>query len=203
VTEYVDIALLALLAVTGVALMRIRDLLAVVILGGIYSLLSALLWLVMDSPDVAFTEAAVGVGISTVLMLGALSLVGREEAPARHSRLIPLLVVLVTGATLTWGMLDVPPFGAADNPVQGHINIRYVEESGEETGVPNTVTSVLASYRGYDTMGESTVIFTAGVGVLLLLAGTARRRRGSAEEDAEAGDEDADAGDEVEGAGAT
>lgn len=195
-TEYVDITLLALLAVTGVALMRLTDLLAVVILGGIYSLLSALLWLVMDSPDVAFTEAAVGVGISTVLMLGALTLVGREERPPSHSRLLPLLVVLVTGATLTWGMLDVPPFGAADNPVQGHINIRYVEDSGEETGVPNVVTSVLASYRGYDTMGESTVIFTAGVGVLLLLAGRARRRGGA---DGEEGvEEDFGEGDDEE-----
>lgn len=198
-TEYIDITLLALLAVTGVALMRITDLLAVVILGGVYSLLCALLWLVMDSPDVAFTEAAVGVGISTVLMLGALALVGKEEKPPRHSRILPFLVVLVTGATLVYGMLDVPPFGEADNPVQEHVNIRYVEESGEETGVPNIVTSVLASYRGYDTMGESTVIFTAGVGVLLLLAGRARRRRDEAEDDlGEGGETDADYREETE-----
>ena len=48
--------------------------------------------------------------------------------------------------------------------------------------MPNIVTSVLASYRGYDTMGELAVIFTAGVGVMLLLGGTARRRRGKRED---------------------
>ena len=46
--------------------------------------------------------------------------------------------------------------------------------------VPNVVTSVLADYRGYDTLGETTVIFTAGIGVLLLLKGRRRRRTTSA-----------------------
>jgi multicomponent Na+:H+ antiporter subunit B len=50
---------------------------------------------------------------------------------------------------------------------------RYLNDSLGETGVPNVVTSVLASYRGYDTLGETTVVFTAGAGVIALL----RRRR--------------------------
>ena len=45
----------------------------------------------------------------------------------------------------------------------------YIIESGNEIGIPNLVTSVLASYRGYDTLGEITVIFTACIGVLILL----------------------------------
>ncbi|MDI6810253.1 MAG: hypothetical protein QMD80_00985 [archaeon] len=51
--------------------------------------------------------------------------------------------------------------------------IRYIEEGEHETEVPNMVTYILADYRGYDTLGETTVIFTAGVSVILLL-----RRRG-------------------------
>ncbi|MEA1999943.1 MAG: hydrogen gas-evolving membrane-bound hydrogenase subunit E [Euryarchaeota archaeon] len=47
--------------------------------------------------------------------------------------------------------------------------IRFVEEGEDETLVPNMVTYILADYRGYDTLGETTVIFTAGVAVLLLL----------------------------------
>jgi multicomponent Na+:H+ antiporter subunit B len=54
---------------------------------------------------------------------------------------------------------------------------RYLEESGAEIGLPNVVTSVLASYRGYDTLGETTVIFTAGIGVLLLLGGRRKEKR--------------------------
>lgn len=174
--SFVDLVLLALLAVTGIAVIRLRNLFAVVILSGIYSLLSAGLFVTMDAPDVAFTESAVGVGISTVLMLGALALVGHEEAPARRSRLLPLAVVLVTGATLIYGMDDVPPFGEPDNPVQQHVVPRYIVEQPEEIGVDNIVSAVLASYRGYDTMGETAVIFAAGVGVLVLLTGTRQRR---------------------------
>jgi multicomponent Na+:H+ antiporter subunit B len=85
-------------------------------------------------------------------------------------------VVFVTGAFLVYGTLDMPAFGAAENPVHGHVVPRYLEESGTEIGIPNVVTSVLASYRGYDTLGETAVIFTAGMGVLVLL-GSARRLR--------------------------
>ena len=67
--------------------------------------------------------------------------------------------------------LDLPPFGAADTPMHTHVAPHYLAKSIEETLVPNVVTSVLASYRGYDTLGETTVIFAAGVGVLLLLKG--------------------------------
>ena len=52
---------------------------------------------------------------------------------------------------------------------QEHIKPYYIERGIEETGVPNIVTAVLASYRGYDTLGEVIVIFTAGIGVVLLI----------------------------------
>ncbi|MEX2582472.1 MAG: DUF4040 domain-containing protein [Gemmatimonadota bacterium] len=170
-TEFIDIALLALLVLTGVAVMRIRNLFGVVILFGIYSLLSAGLFVTMDAPDVAFTESAVGVGVATVLLLAALSLVGHEEKPQTRSRVLPLTVVIMTGAVLMYGMLDIPPFGEPTNPAQMHVAPRYLVEQREEVDVDNAVGAVLASYRGYDTMGETAVIFTAGVGVLLLLAG--------------------------------
>lgn len=174
----VDIALLALLAVAALAIIRTRNLFSAVMLAGIYSLVSAALFTTLDAVDVAFTEAAVGAGISTVLFLGTLSLVGWEEKKPAHQPILPALVVLVTGAALVYGTLDLPPFGAADNPIhESEVARRYIDESGHEIGVPNIVTSVLASYRGYDTMGETTVIFTALVGVLLLIARGPRPRR--------------------------
>ena len=84
--------------------------------------------------------------------------------------LLPLILVTITGAILVYGTVDLPPFGAADNPVHQHIAPHYLIESEDEIGIPNVVTSVLGSYRGYDTMGEVTVVFAAAVGVLLLLA---------------------------------
>ena len=80
--------------------------------------------------------------------------------------------MLITGAALLYGTLDMPRFGDADAPIHRHVAPRYIRDSGTEIGVPNIVTSVLASYRGFDTLGEVTVIFTAGIGVLLLLGGT-------------------------------
>jgi len=113
----------------------------------------------------------VGAGISTVLLLGTLALVGHEEQKPKHTPILPLFVVLVTGAILVYGTSELPPFGAADNPAHLHVAPHYIEESEHEVGhIPNVVTSVLASYRSYDTMGETAVIFTAMVGVLLLLS---------------------------------
>lgn len=169
--QLVDVVLLVLLAITGIAVIRTRNLFVAVMLAGIYSLLSAGLFVVMDAVDVAFTEAAVGAGISTVLMLGTLALVGYKESAPTHKPILPLFVVLVTGGILVYGTAEIPPFGGADNPAHKHVAAHYIHDSEEEIGhIPNVVTSVLGSYRGYDTMGETAVIFTAMVGVLLLLS---------------------------------
>jgi multicomponent Na+:H+ antiporter subunit B len=172
----IDFVQLAFLAITAMAIIRIRSLFAVIMLFGIFSLLSAGFFVVMDAPDVAFTEAAVGAGISTVLMLATLAITkSLEEKRPSHRPWLPLVVVLITGAALVYGTLDIPSFGDPDAPAHGHVAPRYLERGAVETGVPNIVTAVLASYRGFDTMGEVSVIFTAGIGVLLLLGGRSRR----------------------------
>ena len=188
ITTLHDILLLALLLATTVAIARLRDLVAVVILLGLYSLLMASVWVVLDAVDVAFTEAAVGAGITTFLLLAAVALVGHEEKAPKRKALAPLVIVAATGAALLYATADMPPFGAADNPVQRHVAPRYIEDSPSETGIPNMVTSVLTSYRGYDTLGETTVIFTAGVAVLVLLGGR-RRREDEATDEGGAGEE--------------
>ncbi len=177
----VDIVLLVFLAVVGIGIVRLHNLFAVVMLSGIYSLVMAGVFVLLDAVDVAFTEAAVGAGISTVLMLGTLSLTkSRERIPVRVS-IVPLLIVAATGAALIYGTADLPAFGDPDAPANRHVVPRYLNESEVEIGIPNVVTSVLASYRGYDTLGEVTVIFTAGIGVMLLLAGGVKRARGGRE----------------------
>jgi len=147
-----------------------KDLLAVVMLLGIYSLLSASFFVAMDAVDVAFTEASVGAGISTLLMLVVISITGRAEHPSRHKPLLALAVVTVTGSLLIYATLDMPYFGSAEAPIHQHVAPRYINDSMQEIGVPNIVTSVLASYRAFDTFGEVAVIFTAGMGVLALLS---------------------------------
>ena len=156
--------------VVAFAIVRMKDLLAVVMLLGIYSLLSASFFVAMDAVDVAFTEASVGAGISTLLMLVVISMTGRSEHPSRHKPLLALTVVTVTGSLLIYATLDMPYFGSAEAPIHQHVAPRYINDSMQEIGVPNIVTSVLASYRAFDTFGEVVVIFTAGMGVLALLS---------------------------------
>lgn len=148
-------------------------------LAGIYSFISAALLTYLDAVDVAMTEAAVGAGITTVLLLLTMTLTGAEEAAPAYPRrrLLPKLVVLATGACLIYGTLDMPHFGDPDNPVHTHVAPRYLAQADTEIGIPNVVTAVLASYRGYDTLGEVAVVFTAAIGVLLLLGVERHARR--------------------------
>ena len=158
--------------------MRLRSLFATAMLTGIYSFLGASWMLLLDAPDVAFTEAAVGAGISTVLILATLALTSHEEKRSESKHGLALLLVIVTGAALFYGTFDMPYYGDPNAPIHRHVAPRYIEDSPAEVGIPNVVTAVLASYRGYDTLGETTVIFTAGIAVLLLLKRARTRRRG-------------------------
>ncbi|MGB0682913.1 MAG: DUF4040 domain-containing protein [Magnetovibrionaceae bacterium] len=169
-----------MLCVVAFAVIRMTDLFGVVMLFGAYSLIAALLYVVLDAVDVAFTEAAVGAGVSTVLMLGTLAITGDQEKRRNRMRsTLAVLACLGTGTLLMWGTLDMPAYGDPDAPIHKHVAPRYIGESGQEIGVPNIVTSVLASYRGFDTLGEVTVVFTAACGVICLIG----RRREVTESD--------------------
>jgi multicomponent Na+:H+ antiporter subunit B len=168
--ELINLSLLVFLVIITVVIIRQRDLFTAVMLSGIFSLLCAGLFTVMDAVDVAFTEAAVGAGISTVLMLAALSMTSTKEKE-HPTNWGALGVSLLIGALLVYGTTDMPAYGDPEAPVHNHIAKRYIEESPKEIGVPNMVTSLLASYRGFDTLGETTVVLTACIGVLLLLGG--------------------------------
>jgi multicomponent Na+:H+ antiporter subunit B len=150
-----------------------RNLFSVVVLFAIYSFLMATVLVSLDAVDVAMTEAAVGAGISTVLLLGALHLTGAREAKRVERPLAPLALSIAVAAVLAYGSMGLPPFSDPRAPIHTHVAPRYLNDGPRETGVPNVVSAVLASYRGYDTLGETVVVFAAGVGVIALL----RRRR--------------------------
>ena len=134
----------------------------------------------MDAADVAFTEAAVGAGVSTLLLLKTLALTRRHAKPQKKRTWLALSIVTITGGLLIYGTSDLPAYGSADAPAHQHLSAYYLEKSVEETGVPNVVTAILASYRGFDTMGELVVIFIAGIGVLSLLESTSKTKLTSA-----------------------
>ncbi len=161
------------MAVTVWVIAGSRNLFGVVILAGLYSFLMATVLVAMDAVDVAMTEASVGAGISTVLFLGALYLCKSEEALPVQKPWLPLAISVAVAAVLVYGTLGLPEFSDPKAPIHTHVVPRYLNEIKTEVDVPNVVTAVLASYRGYDTLGETSVVFTAGAGVVALL----RRRR--------------------------
>lgn len=173
----INAMLLTMLAAVTVAIARQRSLFGAVVLAGIYSFLMASVLVVLDAVDVAMTEAAVGAGISTVVLLATLHLTQTREAATQRSAILPLFVAVVVGAALVWGTLALPPFGIAEAPIHQHTAPRYITDAQAHRVAPNVVTAVLADYRSYDTLGETTVIFTAGIGVMLLLKGRRRRPR--------------------------
>lgn len=84
-----------------------------------------------------------------------------------------LIISVIVGLLLVYSASEFPKWSDPNQPASLHVSPRYIEKTVEETKVPNAVTSVLADYRGYDTMFETSVIFTAGVAVMMLL----RRQR--------------------------
>ena len=180
----VDILLLLFIVAIAIFAISTKDILNSIILLGAYSLFMALIWTYLNAVDVAFTEASVGAGITSVLMLAALSRTKREEVESnkilglsdRFSKIVPIIIVTATGLLLIYGTLDMPDFGSYNSAVHQHVGPYYIENSLSETGSYNMVTSVLASYRGYDTLGETTVVFTAGICLVLLLR-TFRRKK--------------------------
>lgn len=91
-------------------------------------------------------------------------------------RYLVWLVLLLAGGVILYADSDLPRMGDSNSPPATHVSPRYIEKSHEETGTPNFVTAVLADYRSYDTLGETTVIVTAGLACLLILGVEIQRR---------------------------
>jgi len=176
-TQIFDYALLLMMLAVGVAVIRLRNLFAIVMLTGVYSLLSAAWFVSLVALDVGFTEAAVGAGISTVLLLAAMLLTSRECAPVSAMRhWAAFAVTVAAGCALFYALPDMPQYGALASPANSGVGMDYMMRTAEDIHIPNVVTAVLGSYRGFDTMGEVFVVFAAGVGVALILRLTGRRR---------------------------
>jgi multicomponent Na+:H+ antiporter subunit B len=166
-----DLLLLSVLVLTAVLALRARDLLTSVMLLSAFSLFAALLFTGMAALDVGLVEAALGAGLTGVLLLAAV-LVTTNDGTARPDRRRQLAVVPVIAGFLglmLYSSSGLPDRGAADSPAQQGVSARFVETSLDETETPNVVTSLLADYRSQDTLGETLVILTAALGTALVL----------------------------------
>jgi multicomponent Na+:H+ antiporter subunit B len=170
-TLALELLVLAFVVVTALATAFLRDVLASVVVFGAYSLGMAMLWVLLRAPDVGLTEAAVGAGVMTPLFLLAIVKTKRPDADRVLAKVNPaaLVVSLVLGAGLLLTVPALPAVGDPGAPAATHVSPYYLENAYEQTGMENVVTAILVGYRGFDTLGEVTVVFAAAVAVLVVL----------------------------------
>lgn len=168
----IEILLLILLVSLAFISLWIRDLMSSVIVFGAYSFLMCLIWTGMGAVDVAFTEAAVGAGVSTVFFVAVLYNTTRQikfNPLDLSSKIFASFICLAVGYLLILGVSDFPFWGDVNSPVNSVVSRYYVEQAYKDTHVPNLVTAVLADYRAFDTMFETCVVFIAVLGIFMLL----------------------------------
>ena len=165
------LVIFVILAAISAALFR--DVLPAIVVFGAYSLGMAMLYTLLLAPDVAMTEAAIGAGVTTILLLLAVARTHRPDVERTFER-IHWIGILVVGAfvlVLFRIAPAIPPVGDPQAPAWNNPDVTgyYIANTYADTGVQNAVTAVLAAYRGFDTFGEAVVVFAAGVGVVLVL----------------------------------
>lgn len=169
----VEAALFVFVLASAMATALLRDVLGAIIVFAAYSLGMAIFYAVLRAPDVSMTEAAIGAGVTTLLLLLTLATTVRPSRDhwIERPNFPGLLVVGLFTVVMIGTIIEFPPVGAPTAPAWSHPEITqyYLARSYEETGVHNAVTAVLAGYRGFDTFGEATVVFAAGVASLIVL----------------------------------
>jgi multicomponent Na+:H+ antiporter subunit B len=173
VISAIHAALFVFVLATALITAVFRDVLAAIIVFGAYSLGMAIFYAVLLAPDVAMTEAAIGAGVTTLLLLLTIAKTVRPPTDVTFERPHPK-GLLVVGAFTLVVLATVPAFpevGSETAPIWSNPEVSqyYIEYAYEDTGVENAVTAVLAGYRGFDTFGEATDVFAAGVASLLVL----------------------------------
>jgi multicomponent Na+:H+ antiporter subunit B len=169
-TDLLGIFTLTFVAIAAFATVQSRNLFVASLWFGIFSLMMASNFFILDAADVALTEAAVGAGVSTVLFMSALALTAEHEQPTFQVRRLPIVALGLLSIVLLVVSLEHPLVGDPMAPIHQHVAPWYLQETPKVIGIPNVVTAILASFRGYDTLGEVIVIFTAGIGVLSVLS---------------------------------
>jgi multicomponent Na+:H+ antiporter subunit B len=161
-----------LLIISSIRLLFSKSLVETIIIMSVFSLLISLCYLLMDAPDVAMTEVALGSCLSTCVLLNFIRAINSSPSDSyNHVRVILASILCLSFIViLTWVGFDLPEYGAIESSLQSHISSYYIENTKSDIGLPSFVAAILASYRGYDTLGETAVILIAGLSVLLILS---------------------------------
>lgn len=165
-----NISLIVILILAIICSLKIAissSLVNIIVLSTSLSLLMSITYLLLGAPDVSITEASIGACITSVILLLSLTYVNKTTLNSKID-IKAFLVCLICVISLIYGCNDLPLYGDINSPTQGELYHYYIEKSGSEIGVFATAAAILANYRGYDTLAETAVIFTAAIAILLI-----------------------------------
>ena len=168
--DYIETIFLLLLLFSSIAFTLSKDLISAIITLISFSLAMSVMYSIMKSPDVSMTEAAIGSALTSIFPLAILSMpeIDNNKLKIENSKFafcIMILLILIFIYLVSF----MPLYGDFNAPAHNHIAAYYLSNAGEDIGIKSVVASILASYRGYDTLGETLVIFAAGLCVILIL----------------------------------
>jgi len=162
--------LLGFMIIGAIFAIHAKDLLSAVIAAGIVGYSLVICFLLLKAPDLAIVQIVVET-ITLIIMVAVVLDSTREELKINIDRQqilnisLALIFILVLIFFFVQAIETLNPFGQHSLRMAS----AYVGETAAKTGSANLVTGVLFDFRGYDTLGEATILFTAAIGILSIL----------------------------------
>ena len=155
-----------------------KKLLNIVFASSAFSATISCCYIILDSPDVAMTEVALGAALSTTILLNAVKIINHDNNIlitnnySYAERLFILAVILIAVifviSAINLGN-NIAEFGDANSMLHKGVSKYYISNTYSDTHVPSMIAAILASYRGYDTLGETLVILLAAIAVTFIM----------------------------------
>lgn len=168
--------LLSLMIIGAIVAVEVNDLLSSIVVLGTVGLGLSLAFLVLKAPDLAIVQLVVEI-LALIILIRAT--IKRETTLSKISMGFPVIFVSLVFIGLFlifayYSLKELPQFGY---PIM-RVAENYIEKGVSETGATNLVSAIILNFRAYDTLGETTVLFTAIIGALAVLRRIGRKKSG-------------------------
>ena len=166
--------LMVFMIIAAIVAVRAKDLLSSVVAMGAAGLGLSMSFLVLKAPDLAITQLVVEILCLVILIRATIKKDLPFSASGRwlFNTAVTICFLVVFLAAAYFSLKNLPAFGNATMRVSS----AYVANGLAETGSPNLITAIILDYRGYDTLGEATVLFAAVIGVLAVVRRVGRKK---------------------------